>query len=248
MWGTAEKRFVPHVCLRNPFPLFLVWIPSIQSLPEAWGSSWEPQHAPPALRYGCIIPIPSLQLRKKPVICRVTEGVVADLWSPRFVTIHWLCSQLCSETAANQWTFVEIEILATWTCGCQPFSCPCSQNVTLPKRDLPFRSLRFLRAAAGSTSSVLCLHYACKRSHPFVQDSGFLSHVERHRFGQGVVSGLQGLLRNIGTCFFPFAMLLQWVEIELSATVGWKCGFQPFICQCSQNVTLPKGDFFDMLV
>ena len=89
---------------------------------------------------------------------------------------------------------VEIEILATWTCGCQPFSCRCSQNVTLPKRDLPSRSLRFLRAAAGSTSSALCLHYACKRSHTFVQDSGFVSHVERHRFGHGVVSGLQGLL------------------------------------------------------
>ena len=43
MCRTAEKRFVPHVRLRNPFPLFLVLIPSIQSLPEAWGSSWEPQ-------------------------------------------------------------------------------------------------------------------------------------------------------------------------------------------------------------
>ena len=41
--------------------------------------------------------------------------------------------------------------------------------------------------AAHSTGSALCLHYAYKRSHPFVEDSGFVSHVERHRFGHGVV-------------------------------------------------------------
>ena len=46
--------------------------------------------------------------------------------------MQWLCSQLCHVTAANQWTVVEIELLATvdWKWGCQPFSCPCSQNVT----------------------------------------------------------------------------------------------------------------------
>ena len=46
-------------------------------------------------------------------------------------TILWLCSQLCYEIAANQRTLVQIELLATvgWTCGCQPFSCQCSQNV-----------------------------------------------------------------------------------------------------------------------
>ena len=35
MRRTAEKRFVGHVCLRNPFPPFLFGIPSIHSLPEA---------------------------------------------------------------------------------------------------------------------------------------------------------------------------------------------------------------------
>ena len=68
-----------------------------------------------------------------------------------------------------------------WKRGCQPFSCPCSQNVThcrkeicstcLSKESMPFvkskptlptRSLRSLRAAARSTSS-LWLHHACKR-------------------------------------------------------------------------------------
>ena len=38
------------------------------------------------------------------------------------------------------------------------------------------------------------------------------------------------------------------VSIELLATVGGKCGFQPFSCPCSQNVTLPKRGFLDILV
>ena len=41
-----------------------------------------------ALNHGCIMPIPSLQLQKKPVICREAEGLVAELWSPRFVTCN----------------------------------------------------------------------------------------------------------------------------------------------------------------
>ena len=57
------ERFVWHVCLRNPFPLFLLGIPSIHSQPEA--GFWEPQYVPPGLHYGCIMPIPSLQLQKK---------------------------------------------------------------------------------------------------------------------------------------------------------------------------------------
>ena len=74
------------------------------------------------------------------------------------------------------------------------------------------RSLRFFGAAVGSTSSSLCLHYACKRSHPFGEDSGFVSHSEKQRSGQ--YCGLQGLLWNIGMCFF-FSLpcrLLQCVE------------------------------------
>ena len=57
------ERFVWHVCLRNPFPLFLFGFRSLQSLPEA--GFWEPQYVPPGLHYACIMPIPSLQLQKK---------------------------------------------------------------------------------------------------------------------------------------------------------------------------------------
>ena len=57
---TAERRFFRHACLINPC---LLWNLSLHSLPEAWGP-WERQHTLPALHYGCIMPIPSLQLQR----------------------------------------------------------------------------------------------------------------------------------------------------------------------------------------
>ena len=60
---TAERRFVRHVCLRNPFPPFVCGIRSIHSLPE-----------PPALHYGCIMPSPSLQLQKKTCLMMRSSG------------------------------------------------------------------------------------------------------------------------------------------------------------------------------
>ena len=73
---------------------------------------------------------PSLRFsyRKMPVSCTEAECLVTELWPPRFLTMQWLCSQLCYVTAANQRTIVEIEPLATvgWKRGCQPFSCPCT--------------------------------------------------------------------------------------------------------------------------
>ena len=149
------------------------------------------------------------------------RGVMAS----RFVTILWLCSQLCYLTAANQRTIVEIELLATvgWKKGCQPFSCPCSQNVThCPKKicstslskesipTIPFGNLnhplparsRFLRAAVRSTCFALWLHHA----HPLV-------------------------------VLWDGCKPTNTSEIELLATVGWKWGCQPFSCRCSQNVT-----------
>ena len=49
MWRTAERRFVRHVCLRNPC---LYWSLGLHSLPEAWGPR-ERQHTLPALHYAC---------------------------------------------------------------------------------------------------------------------------------------------------------------------------------------------------
>ena len=63
----AFQLFVGHVCFfRNPFPPFILGIPSIHSLPEASGSS---------LHYGCIMPIPQLQLQKR------MSGVGPKMWA-----------------------------------------------------------------------------------------------------------------------------------------------------------------------
>ena len=80
MWCTAERRFVVHVCLRNPFPLFLVGIPSIQPIRSLRFLRAAVSSAISALNGG-IMPIPSLQLQKKPVTCREAEGLVTELWS-----------------------------------------------------------------------------------------------------------------------------------------------------------------------
>ena len=167
MWHTAKRdlrdMFVSEIHSRQSFLEFQASTPySYQKLelPQS-GNLHQPcimVASCPSLRCSC---------RKKSVICREAEGLV-ELWSPRFVTIQWLCCQLCYVTAANQRTIVEIEFLATvsWTCVCQPCSCRCSQNVMhcrkemcwtcLFKESMPFvkskpplppRSLSFLRAS-----------------------------------------------------------------------------------------------------
>ena len=120
-------------------------------------------------------------------------------------------------------------------------------------RPLSARS-RFLRAVARSNCFAFCLHYACKRSHPFVEDSGFVSKAEKHRFGHGVVVS-QICYRILECVFIPFAMssrLSKCVGIELLATVGWKWGCEPFSCSFSQNVIHCRKEIisysFDMLV
>ena len=93
-----------------------------------------------------------------------------------------------------------------WKCGCQPFSCRCSQNATHCRKDIcgtclfqesssaiPFgnsqhpilsRSLRSLRAATCYTSSALWLYHA----HPFVAAAEKAWPMQRSRgFGHGVV-------------------------------------------------------------
>ena len=234
MWSTAERRFTRHVCLRHTFRPFHFGIPSIQSLLEA--GSWERQYAPPVLHYACIMPIPSLYLQKnEPVSCREAKRLVKQLWSRRFVTVQWLCCQLCYVTAANQWRMVEIELLATvgWKWGCQPFSFPCSQNVQHCRKEIystclfktsipavPFwnskhpvstRS-RFLRATVRSTSSALCLHHA----HPFVVSAEKRTRfMQRSKvFGQAVV--LSKIVFKYRHCALSCAMWLLQTHEQLS--------------------------------
>ena len=99
-----------------------------------------------------------------------------ELWYPIFglEDIHCDLGCLIDATAASQSRIAEIEFLASvgWKRVCEPFGCRCSQHVTtclfqesipaIPfwnsKHPLPTKSLRFLRAAARSTSSTLLHH------------------------------------------------------------------------------------------
>ena len=76
-----SKESMPFVNSKPPFPTR-----SLRFLRAAVRS------ASFAVNYGCIIPIPSLQLQKKPVLCEEGESLVTELWSPRIVTIYLLCS------------------------------------------------------------------------------------------------------------------------------------------------------------
>ena len=253
----------------NPFPLFLFWIPSmfqefIPAIPFCFEASnhsnpYQKLEAPESdstLHQLCIMvaSCPSLccSYRKKPVSCREAKGLVTELCSPRFVTSntvivskiwitgHWWCSQLWHVTAANQWTVVEIELLATvcWKWGFQPFSCRCSLNVMhcrkeicstclskesipaipfrISKHPLPTRSLRLLRAGARSISSALCLHHA----HPFVAaEEKKQSQAEKQRFWSPSCC-LQDLLRAV-----------QWLIVSKI----WIAGY--WLCSQSWHVT-----------
>ena len=258
MWRTAGRRLVRHVCLRNPFPLFLLAVCSMQSLPEAW-HSWERKYQLCLIAASC--PSRRCSCRKRRVSRREAEGLVTELWFPRFVTMQWLCSQLCYVTAANQWTIVEIELLATvgWKCGCPPFSCRCTQNVTNCRKEtcstclfkesipvipfgslqhaVPTRSLTFLRA------EVPALPYSGIMPIPSLQLQKKTCLTQRSRgFGHRVVVSkicysvsIQLLCSQL--CYVTAANQWTIVEIELLATVGWKCGCPPFSCRCTQNVT-----------
>ena len=136
-----------------------------------------------------------------------------------------------------------------------PFSCRFSQNVTtclskefipaIPfgnfNHPVPTRSLRLLRVAAGSTRFASWLHPA----HPIVAAAKRkLSLAQKQRVGSRSC-GLQELLQY-SDCALSCAMwLLQTVESELLASVGWKRGCQPFSCPCLQNVMHCRMEIYE---
>ena len=147
-----------------------------------------------ALNFGCIMPIPSLQLQKKPVLC--TEVIVSKIW----ISGYRLCSQLCYMTAANQRTIVEIEILATvsWTCGCQPFSCRCSQNVTHSRKEIYATCLSKESIPAslfGNSKHPIPTRSYCIMPIPSLQiENKIQSHAQKQRVWS-LSGGLQDLLQ-----------------------------------------------------
>ena len=165
---------------------------------------------------------------------------------------------------------LRFSFLATvgWKWGCQPFSCPCLQNVThspkeiyatclsqesIPattsgnsKHPLPARR-RFLRAAGFSSSSALCLHPA----HLFVADAGTnLSHAEKQRVWSQSC-GLQDLLQ-CSDCALSCSMWLLQTKEQLNICPDWgfshRRGCQPFSCSCLKNGTLCRKEICDMLI
>ena len=198
------------------------------------------------------MPIPSLQLQKKPVICREAEGLVSELWSPRFVTIQWLCSQSFRVTAANQWTLVEIELLATvgWKWGCPAADVPKMWR-TAEKRYVPHVCLRnpFPLFLLGIPSIQPLYQKLLHHAHPFIAD---------RKQNPVPCTETEGLVTELWSprfvamsqlCFVTAAN--QWFNcrdwaFSLRGLEAGRPAFQlPMFPKCD---ALPKGDLLGMFV
>ena len=254
MWHTAAKR------LRDSFPLFLLSIPSIHSLPEAWGC-WEPQFVPPALHYGCIMPIPSSQLQQKNQSHAEKQRVLSRSCGLQDLLQYTYC--------APMWLPTKLLATVGWKRGCQPFCCRCSQNVTHYRKEicstclskesisgnpfwnfkhpLPARS-RFLRATVRFTSSGLWLYHA----HPFVA-AAERNHVPC-RAAEGLVAELWSP-RFVSRqwwcshfCYVTAANQWTFVETEPFSNSGLEVGLPAFQLLFAECDTLAKRDLFDIFV
>ena len=124
--GSFDLRF--GLCFFVPFAMSTCWKEifstclSRESIlrKSKHGGSWEGHYTPPGLHYGCIMPIPSLQLQKNPVLYREAEGLVTELWSPGLIK-EYSDVRCFHVTIAKQWIILEIEHLTTlgWKWGCQ---------------------------------------------------------------------------------------------------------------------------------
>ena len=158
MWRTAAKRFMPHVCLRNPG---LLWNLSLLSLPEAWGP-WERQ-----------------QLVRVASSLQKDRVVVSKLWNTGY-SLWSRLSGRCDSCKSMKNCWDSAFSLRGLEVGLPAFQLPSFAKCdALPKRGLwdrlsketmpfvkskpalPTRSLKPLRAAARFTSS-LRLHHPCK--------------------------------------------------------------------------------------
>ena len=172
-----------NVCLRNPFSPFLLGTRSPHS---PWERAAACSTVSTWLRHSQIC----CSWRRKPVSCREGEGLVTELWSPKMVSIYWLCSSVTTADKAfslrgleaGLWAF-RLPMFATYDDMLFSESIPAIPFWN-SKPPLPTRSLRFLRAAAPSSTSALWLHHA----HPFVAAAGKTSLLQRSRgLGHGVV-------------------------------------------------------------
>ena len=155
------------------------------------------------------MPIPSLQLQKNTSLMQRSKGfghgfVVSKICYNALIVLSVVLCDCCKPmNTCRDRAFSNSGLEAGLPAFQLPMFVKCDALLKRKsKHPLPARS--FLRAAVRSTSSTSLLHYACKSSHPFVEDSGFVAHAEKHRSGQ--CRGLQGLLGNIAMSnvfFFP---------------------------------------------
>ena len=197
-----------QVCLRNPFPVFLVVIPSIQSLPEAWGSSWELQHALPALHYGCSMPIPSLYCN-----CRKSPSSAEKRGCQPF---SYLCSQNVTQCRKEMnVTSLSTQSMFLWKSK-PPLGLSRKFRIFL---NLASSSLLVCKASllwnlstVCSTNSALCLHHA----HPFVAASEKSTCLMQRSkaFGHAIV--VSKMFWSISDCALSCAMGLLQTNEHLS--------------------------------
>ena len=228
MWRTAERRFVGHV--RNPFLPFLLGIPCIHSLPEAWGS-WEPQYTPPAMHY-CIMPIALLRLQKKTCLMQRSRGfghrvVVSKVCYNKVIVLSVVLCDCCkSMNNCRDWAFSNSGLEV----GLSAFQLPIFETCdSLPKGDLldmqgihsfhsfwefqtstPYQKLEV--PESHSTLHQLCIIASCPSLCCGCRKN--LSHAEKQRVWSRSC-GLQDLLQ-CSDCALSCAMWLLQVNEQLS--------------------------------
>ena len=184
---------------------------------------------------------------KRPVSCREAEGLVTELWSPRSVTMHWLCSYV---TAAD-WAFKPLwfgsgaaSLSATDVCKMwrTKESIPAIR-FWISKHPPPTWSLRLLRAATCYTSPALWLHHA----HPFVADAGKACLMQRNRgSSHGVVvskicyNAVIVLSVVLCDCCKPMNNCRDWAFSNIGLE-AWLPAFQ--LPMFAKGDALPQGDF-----
>ena len=179
MWLTANKRFVWHVCLRNPFLPFLFGIPSIHSLPEAWGP-WEQQHAWPALHY-CIMPIPSLQLQKN-LSHAEKQRVRSRSCGPK--NCYNILIVLPCDYCSGEVSLSAADVHKMWHTAERRFvGHVCFRNPFLPFlfRILSIHSLPEVQGSWARQHAPTALRYGCIMPIPLLQLQKNLSHAEKQR-------------------------------------------------------------------
>ena len=169
--------------------------------------------------------------------------------------------------SCRDWAFSSVG----WKWGCQPFSCPCSQNVKHCRKEIYLTCLfktsipavpfwnskhpvstrsRFLRATVRSTSSAFCLHHA----HPFIAATEkYVSHAEKQKVWSRSC-GHQDLLQwsvcalscgIILDCCKPTNTCRDWAFSNSGLEVGLPAFQLPMFAKCD---ALPQADLLDMCV